>query len=124
MYSVEWQKRGLPHAHILIWLKDKIRPEEIDQILSAEILDPSIDRELFNIVTSHMIHGPCRTFNMISPCMEDGKCKKRFLKQCINDIITDIDGYPLHLRRNAENSGHTFTMRMSNSTNEVEIDNQ
>lgn len=24
MYSIEWQKRGLPHAHILIWLVNKI----------------------------------------------------------------------------------------------------
>lgn len=24
MYSVEWQKRGLPHAHILIWLLNKL----------------------------------------------------------------------------------------------------
>ena len=24
MYSVEWQKRGLPHAHILIWLHKKL----------------------------------------------------------------------------------------------------
>ena len=24
MYSVEWQKRGLPHAHILIWLHYKL----------------------------------------------------------------------------------------------------
>ncbi|CAH2098234.1 unnamed protein product [Euphydryas editha] len=31
MYSVEWQKRGLPHAHILLWLVDKIRPEAIDR---------------------------------------------------------------------------------------------
>lgn len=23
MYSIEWQKRGLPHAHILIWFKTK-----------------------------------------------------------------------------------------------------
>ncbi|CAE1307845.1 unnamed protein product [Acanthosepion pharaonis] len=23
MYTVEWQKRGLPHAHILLWLNDK-----------------------------------------------------------------------------------------------------
>ena len=21
MYTIEWQKRGLPHAHILIWLR-------------------------------------------------------------------------------------------------------
>ena len=27
MYSVEWQKRGLPHAHILLWMEDKITPD-------------------------------------------------------------------------------------------------
>jgi len=124
MYSVEWQKRGLSHAHILIWLEVKIRPEEIDQLISAEIPDPLIDRELFDIVTSHMIHGPCGAFNMTSPCMENGMCKKRFPKQCINDTITDIDGYPLYRRRNVENGGFAFTMRTSNSTNQAIIDNQ
>ncbi|GFU47500.1 helitron_like_N domain-containing protein [Trichonephila clavipes] len=74
LYTIEWQKRGLPHAHILVWLKDRIRPEEIDQIISAEIPDPLIDQELFDIVTKHMIHGPCGAFNMTSPCMENGKC--------------------------------------------------
>lgn len=39
MYSVEWQKRGLPHAHILIWLVERIRPNEIDYVISAEIPD-------------------------------------------------------------------------------------
>lgn len=37
MYSVEWQKRGLPHAHILMWLKVKIMPNEMDKVTSAEI---------------------------------------------------------------------------------------
>lgn len=35
----------------------------------------------------------------------------------------DIDGYLLYCRRNANNCGHTFSMRMSNSTDRVEIDN-
>ncbi|XP_055924554.1 uncharacterized protein LOC129956648 [Argiope bruennichi] len=123
-YSIEWQKRGLPHAHILIWLQDKIRSEEIDQIISAEIPDPSIDQELFDIVTKHMIHGPCGAFNMTSPCMENGKCKKKFPKPYTNDTITDIDGYPMYRRRNTENGGHIFTMRLPNFTNQVEFDNQ
>ncbi|GBP03652.1 hypothetical protein EVAR_91879_1 [Eumeta japonica] len=80
MYSVEWQKRGLPHAHILVWFIDKIRPEEIDSIISAEIPDPSTDQLLFDIVTTNMIHGPCGTFNSSSPCMADGKCTKISLK--------------------------------------------
>ncbi|XP_044598675.1 uncharacterized protein LOC123274930, partial [Cotesia glomerata] len=31
MYTVEWQKRGLPHIHILLWLEEKLRPESIDK---------------------------------------------------------------------------------------------
>ncbi|XP_063974291.1 uncharacterized protein LOC135160997 [Diachasmimorpha longicaudata] len=124
LYTVEWQKRGLPHAHILIWLQDKIRPEEIDQIISAKIPDPLIDQELFDIVTKHMIHVPCGAFNMTSSCMENGKCKKKFPKLYTNDTITNIDGYPMYRRRNSENGGHIFTMRLQNYPNQVELDNQ
>ena len=31
--------RGLPQAHILIWLHDKITSNEIDDVISAEIPD-------------------------------------------------------------------------------------
>lgn len=43
MYTVEWQKRGLPHAHILIWSVDMIRLNEINDVISAEILDNNED---------------------------------------------------------------------------------
>lgn len=33
MHTFEWQKRGLPHAHNLIWLHEKIRPNQIDQVI-------------------------------------------------------------------------------------------
>jgi hypothetical protein len=48
MYSIEWQKRGLPHAHILIWLKNKIHLAEIDNVISAAIPNPEEDPELFS----------------------------------------------------------------------------
>nr|XP_041632482.1 uncharacterized protein LOC121502813 [Drosophila kikkawai] len=59
MYSVEWQKRGLPHAHILIWLLNKLHSNEVDDIISAEIPDPVTDPHLHDIVTTQMVHGPC-----------------------------------------------------------------
>ena len=62
-YSIEWQKRGLPHAHILLWLKNKIRPNQIDDVISAEIPDPDQDPVLFEIITKNMIHGPSGHMN-------------------------------------------------------------
>ena len=58
LYTDEWQKRGLHPAHILIWLVDEVRPEEINKNISAEIPDQNVDQELFDIVTTNMSHGP------------------------------------------------------------------
>ena len=49
MYTIEWQKQGLPHAHILIWFKNKLTPNRIDSVISAEIPDPAVDPELFDM---------------------------------------------------------------------------
>ncbi|UYV61181.1 hypothetical protein LAZ67_1003719 [Cordylochernes scorpioides] len=49
MYSVEWQKRGLPHAHILVWLANKLRPTQIDTVICAEFPDPIQDHYLILI---------------------------------------------------------------------------
>jgi hypothetical protein len=35
MYTTQWQKRGIPHAHILLWLQQKLRPTDIDHLISA-----------------------------------------------------------------------------------------
>ncbi|VDM94650.1 unnamed protein product, partial [Onchocerca ochengi] len=84
MYSVEWQKRGLPHAHILIWLYDKITSNEIDDVICAEIPDPDVGKDLYEIVTKNMIHGLCGTLNPKSPYMIDGKCSKRYPRALVS----------------------------------------
>jgi len=78
MYSIEWQKRGLPHAHILIWLKEKIVLTQIDSVISAELPNQHEDPILFDVVCKNMIHGPCGALNMSLPCMKDGKCTKKY----------------------------------------------
>ncbi|KAJ6876879.1 hypothetical protein NC651_029788 [Populus alba x Populus x berolinensis] len=40
--AVEFQKRGLPHTHLLVWLAPEFKfcsPEDVDSIISAEIPD-------------------------------------------------------------------------------------
>lgn len=121
MYSIEWQKRGLPHAHILIWLVREITPDRTDDIISAEIPDQAVDPDLFEIVKKNMIHGPCSALNINSPCMIDGKCSKRYPRPLTSDTITGNDGYPLYRRRSPEDNGHIATIRMLNQ--DIVIDN-
>ncbi|XP_034044527.1 uncharacterized protein LOC117526576 [Thalassophryne amazonica] len=120
LYTIEWQKRGLPHSHTLIWCKNKIQPEDIDSIISAELPDPEEDPELYNTLQTQMVHGPCGQLNQNSPCMEDGKCTKRFPKQLLQETQTGRDGYPLYRRRAPEDDGHTAKLQVRGQ--EVEID--
>jgi hypothetical protein len=54
IHSIEFQKRGLPHAHILLkFRKDCITPADIDAVVSAEI--PSNSRDA-TLVRTYMIH--------------------------------------------------------------------
>lgn len=122
MYTIEWQKRGLPHAHILIWLKTKITPNQIDQIISAELPNPEEDPILFEIVKKNMIHGPCGVLNSKSPCMKDGVCTKKYPREMITETQTGNDGYPLYRRRKPNDGGYKATLKVRNV--EMEIDNR
>ena len=102
IYEIEWQKRGPTHTHIL-GIRDpgsKPRmPEDFDSIVCAEIPDKDKFPELHTIVTTFMMHGPCGTSNPNSPCMEDGKCSKKFPKEFVEKTFAG-DGYPHYRRRN------------------------
>ena len=64
VYTIEFQKRGLPHIHILIFLSREAReqlnnPDMIDKVISAEIPDPETHPRLYHLVTTMMVHHPC-----------------------------------------------------------------
>nr|CAD1844330.1 unnamed protein product [Ananas comosus var. bracteatus] len=62
LYTIEFQKRGLPHVHILVWLQGKHRsvtPADIDLFISAEIPDKNTYTEEYQAVSKFMMHGPC-----------------------------------------------------------------
>jgi len=69
-------KRGLPHAHMLIWLKQKIQSTDIEKVAYTEVPDPQIDPLLYEIVKTNMINGPYGNPNNKSLRMSDGKCRK------------------------------------------------
>ncbi|CAN7079996.1 unnamed protein product [Brassica oleracea var. botrytis] len=74
LHMIEFQNRGLLHAHILLWFGRSSRTpsvEEVDDIISAELPNKGEDPEAYNLVTKHMIHDPCGVINPKSPCMEN-----------------------------------------------------
>ena len=102
LHVIEFQKRGLPHAHILLILHadDKPRnPDDVDKIVCAEIPNPATHPLLHEIVTTHLMHGPCGARNPNCVCMREGKCKCHFPKQLQQTTTMADDNYPLYRRR-------------------------
>jgi len=97
-------------------------PNEIDKVIFAKIPDPTIDNELFEVVTKNMIHGQCRAININSPCVIDGKCSKRYPRELLKDTITDNDGNPIYRQRNTEDNVKAITLKVSG--NIIGVDNR
>ena len=118
MGVIEFQKRGLPHAHILIILADddrEVTKDFVDSIIVAE-LPPNPDdtddpnekanqKRLEDIVCQSMIHGPCGEKNPRSPCMENGSCTKKYPKDFLKETIVDPKNYTATYRRRSPADG-------------------
>ena len=107
VYTTEFQKRGLPHMHALIWLHpdDKILDaNQVDNIVSAQLPDPDEDPLLYETVTNCMLHGPCGALKPKAPCMVDNKCSKHYPKELMkppfmaNMVILNMPGQTMDVR--------------------------
>ncbi|KAM0868724.1 hypothetical protein ACQ4PT_041140 [Festuca glaucescens] len=119
LHTVEFQKRGLPHAHILVWQDKEKRGEAtlalIDSFISAEIPDPVEDPLGYALVAEFMMHGPCGEDSPKCPCMKDGLCSKKFPKPFQDETSIDESGFPDYRRRD----NGCFVMK-----NKVRLDNR
>jgi len=98
IYTVEFQKRGLPHVHILMIMGAEDKPHtssDIDDVICAEIPDKNLHPKLYEIVTNCMLDGPCAK----GKCLDDkNKCTKGYPKQFSSHTTMDKDGYPTYRR--------------------------
>ena len=122
LWVIEFQKRGLPHLHLLIILSnhDKlITADFVDSLISAEIPpDPEecedqkerkARQDLQDIVLSNMVHGPCGKDYPFKPCMEDNKCTKNFPKAFTKSTFVDPElSYATYKRRSPEDGGRSI----------------
>ncbi|TKR89117.1 hypothetical protein L596_013265 [Steinernema carpocapsae] len=85
---IEFQKRGLPHTHMLLILDDehKFRTgADVDSVVCAELPYPATEPQLYNIVKSSMMHGP--------------QMRKDFPKPYSEETVLEEDQKPRYRRR-------------------------
>ncbi len=118
IYVVEFQKRGLPHAHILIFFTKDCKPhtvEDVDRMISVELPNSEMNKLAHKTVARCTMHGPCGATFPNAPCMEECKCKKQYPRKFQSETVTDVNGYPTYRRRD---TGNTVVVRG------IELDNR
>jgi len=66
IHTIEFQKRGLPHIHLLIFLHPQHRIQDshhINSMILAQLPDPQLQPLLYAKVTKYMLHGLCGVDN-------------------------------------------------------------
>ncbi|XP_072054953.1 uncharacterized protein [Arachis hypogaea] len=117
VYTVEFQKRGLPHCHILLFVQPAEKPRSSDEInhhISAEIPNEHTQPKLYSLVQKFMIHGPCGILNMSSPCMVNGRCSKFYPAPFREKTSIDSAGFPKY---KWSDNGRSTTKRNVNLNN-------
>ena len=89
-------RSSLLHLHD----NDKIgTAEDIDSIVSAHIPGQHLYPDLYDTVTSCMLHGPCGTLDPNCVRMDKGECTQKFPKDFSPHTIFSDNGYTLYRRR-------------------------
>jgi hypothetical protein len=97
---VEFQKRGLPHAHILIqYPRECILPQDINAVISAELPSDPSDREL---VLRYMLHKHPANGNIPEYCKRrngGNGCRFNYPQQINQVTHVDARGRVAYQRR-------------------------
>ncbi|KAK4700477.1 ATP-dependent DNA helicase PIF1, partial [Phenoliferia sp. Uapishka_3] len=100
---IEFQKRGLPHAHIVFRTSPELPFDRIDLIVSAEL--PTNNPRLLKKVEKYMIHADNHLTRPQSRCKKaDGTCQYKYPQPVRPHTTLDEHGKVLYRRRRAEDA--------------------
>ena len=106
---VEFQKRGLPHAHILVILEKDAAPHSPDDwgsFVQAELPDREAHPVLNALLSKNHKHGPCKQKPCGKTLKPDGRCSKHFPKPWREADTLGPNGSPEYKRRDAAHGGN------------------
>src|ERR1700753_1147051 len=100
MHSIEFQRRGLPHCHLLLkFERSCVVPADIDQVISAELPTDPADRAL---VEQFMCHRHSTTPSRNTYCIrEDGSCRFNYPYPINPETFITSSGRVRYRRRSA-----------------------
>lgn len=78
IWVVEFQKRGLPHCHMIIKLKSELSILETEALVRAELPTEEEDAELRRLILKHNMHPQSHLTVPYSRCNKNGKCIYKF----------------------------------------------
>ena len=84
VHTIEFQKRGLPHMHLLMWLQREykfITPVEVDAIISAGFPDPQTYPRLFRLISDVMAHVD--SISLMHPACKTGAVINTILRNSV-----------------------------------------
>ena len=93
VYTIEYQKWGLPHMHLIVFMDPLAHlsmPSCVDSHISAEFPDEDAEPILFDLVKMFMVHGPC------------------IRDQCLNDKNCCMKGFPKPFQPETEFSSQSY----------------
>ncbi len=131
LYVIEFQKRGLPHAHILIFLdrnSNPKSPEAVNRVVTSEVPDPVLNKALHDLVKRHMIHTVCDPQHAAYNPDEShrchnkyGECCKKFPYALNEETYIPSNKYAQTKRTGKAQGGFVFNWKKKDGT-EAEID--
>ena len=118
VWTIEYQKRGLPHLHLLVFLRTDyqfLTATNIDGFISAELppTNNATNQELRGIIETTMVHTHCIANNGSAQCMQGldpfsvQTCRKGYPRSFQAETIINEDGYPTYRRRD---TGQSYSM--------------
>ena len=97
-WKKEYQSRGAPHYHVLLWIKDApvigVDPEHIvttwiDKTISCQIPDEKVSPELHHLVTKYQLHkwsNYCRRKKKYGSAYVT-HCKFEFPREVVDETV-------------------------------------
>lgn len=98
VWTIEFQKRALPHAHVLLIMDQASTPRtalDIDRHVSADLPDVNASPDLHKIVKKFMIHGPCTPDRS---CYRNGNCRLGYPRENCSVTTVGENSYPTYAR--------------------------